>query len=293
MKNNQVIAIVVVVLSALIILLLTDPGKDPKSKSNNPQQNEKSFQKPKVNPEMLKPVFPNEPPIIQNQFLNYIDSSQDITEKVLNLKSLELFNFTEGLGVRAKHDIKKGQLLARSDIKSQSTTMNFLHLFKICQNFEIPKTEDLQHVIISLQILYEKYNCDDKPTFFKSYFDDISKRLKFETLGYFWKNEEVEELQGSFLKGMITRQRIGIEKLYQQAKQHPILKCFSKKCGKVVPWDKILTKQEFEWAFFVTFTRFFSATFNVKELNFQDKVKLLLPGVDYFNTNLRHNNAEQ
>eukprot|EP01080_Neovahlkampfia_damariscottae_P007039 gene7039-11204_t len=74
---------------------------------------------------------------------------------------------------------------------------------------------------------------------------------------------------------MITRQRTGIEKLDQQAKQYPILKCFSKKCGKAVP-NKDL-----------------NATFNVKELNFQDKVKLLLPGVDYFNTNLRHNNAEQ
>ena len=289
MKNNQVLAIVVVLLAIFVLLLLTEPGK--KNTKKEIQQEEKKEKK--VDPEMLTPIFPKEPPVVPNTFLNHIDSSKMISEKVLDLKTIELFNFSEGLGIRAKHDIKKDQLIARTNMQNPTTTMNVLHLTRMCKNLQIPKTEDFQHVLISIQMLYEKLDCDGKTTFFKEYFKDISKRLNFNTLGYFWKDDELNELQGSFLKGMILRQRNGIEKLFQQAKKHSILDCFSKKCGKKLNWDKILTKESFEWAFFITFTRFFSATFSYKEMNFEGKIKLLLPGIDYFNTNLHHTNARQ
>jgi hypothetical protein len=289
MKNNQVLAIVVVLLAALVILFLSD-SKDSKTKPKNT-----SPPTVELPPFDISPILQREPANVPNRFISHMDASKNPAEKIFDLNSLELFNFTEGIGLRAKKDLKKDQVLAKINYNYPGVSMNILQILDDCKGLSVPKTEEDQHVWVALQLLFEKYKCDNKGTFMREYVDDVFKRLNFDSLGYFYSDKELNELQGSFLKDMILRQRNGIESLFQASKKSPVLKCFkfSPKCGKDIHWEKILTKKEFEMAFFVTFTRFFSAQIRYAPLNFEGKVKLLLPGIDYFNTHIHHPNAKQ
>eukprot|EP01080_Neovahlkampfia_damariscottae_P005771 gene5771-9592_t len=215
-------------------------------------------------------------------------------EKIINLDLVDIFNFTQGIGIRAKQDIKKNQIIAHTSIINPHTTMHAFHLTRKCQDFVIPKTDNDQHIILSLQMMYEKYNCENnnKKSFFSEYLHSLEERLEFKTFGFFWKKYELEELQSSSFINMIFRQKMKIEQLYQKSKRHSVLSCFSKKCGKIVPWDRILTKENFVWSMHVIYSRCFAAKFKFREYDYFGKVTLLQPGMDYFNTNLHQNNAK-
>lgn len=215
------------------------------------------------------------PPTVQKLVDHITKNPKDV---IHDMDQIEFLNKKEsGVGVYAKRDIKKGEVIFQLYVPNPNTSISIFHH----RNYdEVLKIIPHEGVVTVLLLYYELHNCDNNDTLIKLYAQDLEKRYRNPDTAIFYSDEELNEFQSSRYKKEVKEIRHNVQMALKLINNTVALNFLPFGANCPATWDGLLNYDTFLKYFDMISSRTFGITSNEERI--QDV--FCFPIIDMINT---------